>query len=50
MVKKPPEAGLTTEEQVPVAVSLDESDLLTYYLDVLVEQAVIVELKAHSYD
>ncbi len=49
MLKKLPEAGLTTEEQVPVAVTLDGGDLLTYYLDLLIEQAVIVELKAHSH-
>ncbi len=48
MLKKLPEAGLTTQEQVPVEVTLDGESLLTYYLDLLVEQAVIVELKAHS--
>jgi len=47
MLKKLPEAGLTSQEQVPVEVTLDGQDLLTYYLDLLVEEAVIVELKAH---
>ncbi len=49
MVKRLPEAGLTTQEQVPVEVTLDGESLLTHYLDLLVEQAVIVELKAHSH-
>ena len=49
MLKRLSEAGLTTQEQVPVEVTLDGEDLLTYYLDLLVEQAVIVELKAQSH-
>ena len=46
MVNKLPEAGLVTEEQCPVEVTLEGESLLTYYLDLLVEEEVIVELKA----
>src|SRR3990172_3407955 len=49
MLSRLPEAGLTVEQQVPVEVSLDDGDLLIYYLDLLVEQDVIVEIKALSH-
>lgn len=49
MVKSLPEAGLVVEEQVPIEITLDGTSLLTYYLDLRVEQDVIVELKALSH-
>lgn len=49
IVRRLPEAGLAVEEQVPVPVALDGGALLTYYLDLRVEQDVIVELKAVSH-
>ena len=49
MVRLLPDRGLEVVEQVPVQVALDGDDLLTYYLDLLVEREVIVELKAFSH-
>lgn len=43
---KLPEAGLSFEPQRPVEVFLDETALGFYYLDFLVEERVIVEIKA----
>ncbi len=49
MNRQLPEAGLEALDQVPVEVALDNGSLLVYYLDLLVEQKVIVELKAVSH-
>ena len=49
MNRQLPEAGLAVLDQVPVEVALDDGGLLVYYLDLLVEQKVIVELKALSH-
>jgi len=49
LVRRLPETELVVEEQVPVEITLDGGGLLTYYLDLRVEQDVIVELKALSH-
>ncbi len=49
MVRRLPEAGVGVQEQFPVEIALDSGTLLTYYLDLLVEGEVIVELKALSH-
>lgn len=49
MIRQLTEAGLEVEEEFPVEVTLDGVGLLTYYLDLLVGQKVIVELKAQSH-
>lgn len=45
---KLPETGLSFEGQKPVQVVLDGTALALYYLDLLVEERVIVEVKALS--
>ena len=49
MNRQLPEAGLEALDQVPVEVALDGGGLLVYCLDLLIEQKVIVELKALSH-
>ena len=43
-----PEAGLSFEPQRPVEVFMDGTALALYYLDLLVEGQVVVEIKAKS--
>src|SRR3990172_2945025 len=45
---KLPGAGLSFEAQRPVQILLDETALGLYYLDFVVEERVIVEIKARS--
>lgn len=45
---KLPEAGLSFEAQKPVELFLDGTGLALYYLDLLVEEQVIGEIKALS--
>ncbi|MDP2937014.1 MAG: GxxExxY protein [Dehalococcoidia bacterium] len=45
---KLPGADLSYEGQRPVQILLDETRLALYYLDFLVEERVIVEIKARS--
>lgn len=45
---KLPEAGLSFEAQKPLEVLLDGTGLALYYLDFLIEEQIILEIKSKS--